>query len=76
MTTESAADARKAASELLFIIALLFFLTAGVVMSLFGSAYIATPFPLALSLFAAFTLIYRKQRVLTAWNAAIIALKG
>ncbi|HHQ4644586.1 TPA: hypothetical protein ACSP3W_002892 [Aeromonas veronii] len=76
MTTEIDADARKAVSELLFIIALLVLLTAGVVMTLFGSAYIATPFPFALCLFAAFTLLYRKQRVLTAWNAAIIALKG
>lgn len=66
--------AAQAASEVAFYLALLALLVIGVVMTFIGSDFL--PFTFGLMFFAGGALIYRKQRVLQAWTAAVIALKG
>lgn len=64
----------QAASEVAFYLALLALLVIGVVMTFVGSKFL--PFTIGLMLFGGGVLIYRKQRVLLAWSAAVSALKG
>lgn len=64
----------QAASEAAFYLALMALLVIGVVMTLTGSEFL--PFTFGLMFFGGGVLIYRKQRVLQAWTAAVSALKG
>lgn len=76
MQLQNSKSSRKAASELLFLVLLVIVLTGGLALTLVGSPYIAQPIPFVMSMFAAFALIYRKQRVKTAWFAAVNSLKA
>lgn len=64
----------QASSEVAFYLALLALLVIGVVMTLVGSKFL--PFTIGLMLFGGGMLMYRKQRVLLSWTAAVNALKG
>ncbi|HDT5864235.1 TPA: hypothetical protein QHB43_004200 [Aeromonas hydrophila subsp. hydrophila] len=68
------ATSTQASSEVAFYLALLALLVIGVVMTLVGSKFL--PLTIGLMLFGGGMLIYRKQRVLLAWTAAVNALKG
>lgn len=64
----------QASSEVAFYLALLALLVIGVVMTVVGSKFFL--FTIGVMLFAGGVLIYRKERVLLAWAAAVSALKG
>ncbi|HAT2580585.1 TPA: hypothetical protein I8273_004614 [Aeromonas hydrophila] len=68
------AASAQASSEVAFYLLLLALLVIGIVMTLVGSKFL--PFTIGLMLFGGGVLIFRKQRVLLAWSAAVGALKG
>ncbi|MGR6425765.1 hypothetical protein [Aeromonas veronii] len=68
------ATSTQASSEVAFYLALLALLVIGVVMTVVGSKFL--PYTIGLMIFAGCVLIYRKERVLLAWAAAVSALKG
>lgn len=67
------ATSTQASSEVAFYLALLALLVIGFVMTVVGSKFL--PFTIGLMLFGGGVLIYRKERVILAWAAAVSALK-